>query len=184
MAAQTIKRKSNGRLAIDAVESRAADTIDVSSPAFASDGSIPDTYSDYGEGRSPELSWGDVPSGTKTIAIVAEDPDAPRTVPYTHWLLYNLPATARSVSAAVPHEESPRNLEGALQGRSSKGSIGYFGPHPPTNDPPHHYHFELFCLDAPLDLTAGANRNEVLTAMSGHVLAKGEVIGTYQAPRR
>lgn len=70
--------------------------------------------------------------------------------------------------------------EGLLQGNGSRGSAGYYGPHPPVGDPPHHYHFQLFALDAVLTLPPGANREQLLDAIKGHVLAKGELVGSYR----
>jgi Raf kinase inhibitor-like YbhB/YbcL family protein len=79
-------------------------------------------------------------------------------------------------------QEQPRltQPEGVLQGRTSRGSVGYFGPKPPVGDPPHHYHFQVFALDAKLDVPAGADRDQLLAAMQGHVLAAGELVGTYR----
>ena len=131
---------------------------------------------------SPELRWTGAPAATRTITLVVEDPDAPREIPCTHWLLYNLPGHIDELPAAIPPVDRPPRFDGAAQGRSSNGTIGYFGPHPPKDDGPHHYHFEVFCLDSPLDLAPGASRNEVMQAMAGHVLAKGEVVGVYEAP--
>lgn len=183
MAART-KDGSNGQLMIDTLESRGRTSVTVESPAFSNGAEIPDDNSDYGDGRSPELRWSGVPSGTRALALVAEDPDAPQQTPFTHWLLYNLPADVRQLPASIPQESKLPRFDGALQGRSSAGTIGYFGPHPPEDDPAHHYHFELFCLDAPLDVGPGANRDQIAKAMAGHVLAKGELVGVYEAPTR
>jgi len=183
MAAQSIGKKPDGRLAIDAVDTRAPKTATIESPAFSNGAEIPDTYSYYGEGCSPELRWSGVPSGTRSFALVVEDADAPQETPFTHWLLYNLPPNVRHLPASIPDKSIVSQL-GALQGRSSAGSIGYFGPHPPERDPAHRYHFELFCLDAPLDVGPGADRNQLLSAMAGHVLAKGDLTGLYEAPPR
>lgn len=134
-------------------------TINLESPAFASGDEVPDVHSDYGDGLSPAFRWSGVPDATQSIVLVAEDPDAPRDVPFTHWILYNMPGGTREVPASIPRELRLPQLDGALQGRSSAGAIGYLGPHPPENDPAHHYHFELFCLDAPLELGPGADRD-------------------------
>jgi Raf kinase inhibitor-like YbhB/YbcL family protein len=99
-----------------------------------------------------------------------------------HWLLYNLPPSLQSLREALPSTPRLKDLGGALQGRTSRGNIGYFGPRPPRADPPHHYHFQLFALDAMLALDPALNREQLLKAMTGHVLAAGELIGTFKAP--
>jgi Raf kinase inhibitor-like YbhB/YbcL family protein len=181
MPARTRRKQSNKALLIELVESRTAAPVTMASPSFADGAEIPDANSDYGDGLSPELRWSGVPGGTRSLALVTEDPDAPKG-PFTHWILYNLPGDLRELPPSIPSNAELPQLAGALQGRTSAGSIGYFGPHPPENDPPHHYHFELFCLDAPLPLGPGADRDQLRTALSGHVLAKGELVGTYEAP--
>ena len=122
------------------------------------------------------------PPHTRSIALIAEDPDAPLHAPFTHWLLYNLPGNISEIPPAIPRDARLLQFDGAAQGRTSNGTIGYFGPHPPKDDGPHRYHFEVFCLDSPLELGPGATRADVMRAMAGHVLAKGEVVGLYEAP--
>jgi Raf kinase inhibitor-like YbhB/YbcL family protein len=169
-------------LMIETIGGRRTPRIRVESGTFADGSAIPDVNSGYGSGQSPELRWGSTPAGTRSIALVAEDPDAPRNVPFTHWLVYNLPGTLDRLPASIPAEARLPEFEGAAQGRTSNGTIGYFGPHPPKDDRPHHYHFEVFCLDSPVNLPPGATRGELMKAMSGHVLAKGELVGVYEAP--
>ena len=174
--------KAAAKLMIETIGGRQTPRIKVESSAFAENFHMPDAHSDYGDGMSPQLRWFGVPTGTRAIALVAEDPDAPRDTPFTHWLLYNLPGDASEVPAAIPPDARLPRFKGAAQGCSSNGRIGYFGPHPPKEDGPHRYHFEVFCLDSPLDLAPGASRADVMRAMAGHVLAKGEVVGLYEAP--
>jgi Raf kinase inhibitor-like YbhB/YbcL family protein len=97
-----------------------------------------------------------------------------------HWVAYNIPATANGLPEGLPADPRLLKPAGMLQGKNSRGSIGYFGPKPPVGDPPHHYHFQLLALDALLDLKPGASRDEVLEAAKGHVIGGGEAIGTYQ----
>jgi Raf kinase inhibitor-like YbhB/YbcL family protein len=170
------------KLMIETIGGRQTPRIKVESTTFGDGRIIPDAHSDYGDGVSPDLRWSDVPPGTRAVALVAEDPDAPQPMPCTHWLLYNLPPNIHELPAALPPDERLSQFDGAAQGRASNGAIGYFGPHPPKDDAPHHYHFEVFCLDSPLDLRPGATRAELMQAMAGHVLAKGEVVGLYEAP--
>jgi Raf kinase inhibitor-like YbhB/YbcL family protein len=170
------------KLMIETIGGRRTPRIRVESGTFEEGRLIPDANSGYGEGMSPELRWSDVPPGTRAVALVAEDPDAPRGTPFTHWLLYNLPAHVSELPAAIPPDERLPQFGDAAQGRTSNDAIGYFGPHPLKDDDAHHYHFEVFCLDSPLNLRPGADRNELMQAMAGHVLAKGEVVGLYEAP--
>jgi len=169
-------------LIIETIGGRRTPRIRVESETFADGTMIPDVNSDYGDGQSPQLRWSGRPPSTRSIALVAEDPDAPRNYPFTHWLLYNLPGSLDALPGSIPQEARLPQFDGAAQGRTSNGTIGYFGPHPPKDDRAHHYHFEVFCLDSSLNLPPGATRRELMNAMSGHVLAKGELIGMYEAP--
>ena len=175
------RSEAGARLMIETIGGRRTPRITVESSTFA-DGRLPDANSDYGDGISPELRWTGSPVGTRAVVLVAEDPDAPRPTPFIHWLLYNLPGQISQLPAAIPPDARLPQFKGAAQGRASNGTIGYFGPHPPKDDGPHHYHFEVFCLDSPLNLGPGASRDDVMKAMVGHVLAKGEVVGVFEAP--
>jgi Raf kinase inhibitor-like YbhB/YbcL family protein len=142
-------------------------------------GEIPDTHSEYADGVSPQLSWNKV-EGAKSYALILEDPDAKHIRPFVHWVAYNIPGNVTSLPEGLQGQPRLSNPEGVLQGRTSRGSVGYFGPRPPVGDPPHHYHFQVFALDRELDVPPGAERDEVLKAMEGHVLAAGEIVGTFQ----
>ncbi len=150
-------------------------TIRVSSSAFQEGGAIPTPYTDDGQDASPPLQWDNVPAGTKGLALIADDPDAPRGT-WVHWVLYNLPADARSLDEGVPTTETLPN--GARQGKNDFGKIGYGGPAPPKGKP-HRYYFKLYALDAPVGLAPGATKAELLAAMKGHVLAEGQLMGKY-----
>lgn len=180
--AQLDRSEAAARLMIETIGGRRTPRIKVESGSFTEGLEIPDAHSDYGTGVSPQLRWHDAPPGTRAIALVAEDPDAPKHSPFTHWLLYNLPGDMNEIPPAIPSEARLPQFNGAAQGFTSNGTIGYFGPHPPKDDGLHRYHFEVFCLDAPLELAPGATRSELMRAMAGHVLAKGEVVGLYEAP--
>ncbi len=165
-----------GPLAVDRPETRAPTTIAVTSPAFAAGGSIPLAHSAYGAGRAPALAWSGLPAGTRSVAIMLEDPDAVSARPFVHWLAWNIdPAPAVLSEAALP--------AGARQGRNNRGSSAYFGPRPPGSKP-HHYHFQLFALDTMLALPSGASRGQLLAAMNGHVLAKGDLVGLFSGKQR
>jgi Raf kinase inhibitor-like YbhB/YbcL family protein len=152
-------------------ETATSGTLTVASPAFRADGVIPQQYSADGGNVSPPLSWSAAP-GARSYAIVVEDTDAPMPTPLAHWVVWNIPGSVTQI---------PEGLKtGAVQGRNGHGETGYAGPRPPTGDPPHHYHFQVFALDRTLDVPPSADREKLLPAFRGHVLAKGELIGTYQ----
>src|SRR5262249_3359222 len=150
-------------------------SLALTSGAFAANGPIPKRHTCDGENISPPLAWRDTPGKTAAFALIMDDPDAPSGT-FTHWLLFNLPATTRSLPEAVPTTE--RLDGGALQGKNGAGRIGYTGPCPPSGT--HHYHFSLYALDAALSLGAGASKQQVLDALKSHTLGQGQIIGTYQ----
>jgi len=148
--------------------------IKVSSTAFAEGGMIPAKYTCDEEDISPPLAWDSIPEGTKTLALVCDDPDAPMGT-WVHWVLFNLPVDISELPGNVPPE---RELEsGAKQGTNDFGRIGYGGPCPPGGT--HRYYFKLYALDAVLDLEAGARKPQLLEAMEGHILAEGQLMGRY-----
>jgi Raf kinase inhibitor-like YbhB/YbcL family protein len=155
-------------------------TFTVSSPAFKAGQAIPEEYTDYGKGRSIPLSWSNPPPGTRSIAIVMDDPDAKAPRAFVHWLIYNIPADMKSLEAGLPTKSRLDNPKGALQGSNSKKSTGYFGPRPPKGDPPHHYQIKVYALDQELKIEPGADEDTLLKAMSGHVLGQGQLMGTVQ----
>ena len=155
-------------------------TLTVSSPAIVAGGAIPPMHSEYGQGVSLPLSWSAVP-GARSYAIVMEDPDS-KPAPFVHWTAWNVPASLTALPAGLPERDrlDGPGLEGIMQGATSRGSVGYYGPRPPAGDPPHRYHVQLFALDRMLELPLGATRDQLLAAMQGHVLARGEIVGSYQ----
>jgi Raf kinase inhibitor-like YbhB/YbcL family protein len=169
-----IERAASGGKAVAISRLTANATLTVDSPDIKEGQPIPDRFSDYAGGATPILHWSAPPARAKSVAVLMEDPDAPSPEPYVHWLVYDLPATASQISATLP--------PGARQGTNSAGQAAYMGPRPPQGDPPHHYHFQVFALDAVPTLAAGADRNAFVGAATGHVLAKGEMIATYQKP--
>jgi Raf kinase inhibitor-like YbhB/YbcL family protein len=161
-------------LALDRVQARGQSMLIVTSPAFSVGGKVPMANSAYGANASPAISWSGLPAGTRSIALIVEDPDAGGPQPFVHWLAWNVNPAAGTL---------PEKSGGAVrQGRNGHGGNGYWGPHPPSG-PAHHYHFELFALDAPLTLADGADRDQLVAAMTGHVLAKGELVGLFAAPK-
>jgi Raf kinase inhibitor-like YbhB/YbcL family protein len=151
-------------------------TLELSSSAFKEGETIPRQYTRDGDDTSPPLRWADPPEGTKSFALICDDPDAPSGT-FTHWVLFNLPPDTRELKAAIPTRETLDS--GAKQGKNDFGKIGYGGPAPPKGKP-HHYYFKLYALDTTLDLPAGASKEKVPAAMKGHVLAEGRLMGLYQ----
>ena len=151
-------------------------TIRVVSSAFAGRQMIPDKYSAYFADVSPQISWSNVPRNAQSIVVMMEDPDA-TLKPVTHWLAANIAANVTGLPENVAKTEM---ANGAMQGANHNGKIGYYGPQPPPADKPHNYHFQVFALDTRLNLPSGYNRQALLDAMRGHVIAKGELVGTYQ----
>ncbi len=150
-------------------------TIELSSPSFREGETLPKQFTGDGRDVSPSLRWADPPDGTKALALVCDDPDAPRGT-WVHWVLYDFPADARKLDEGVPPEEEFGN--GAKQGKNDFGTIGYRGPAPPPGKA-HRYFFNLYALDAPTNLRPGATKKQLLDAIKGHVLAEGRLMGRY-----
>ena len=150
-------------------------TVVLKSTAFQEGQPIPKQYTGDGEDASPPLTWSGVPDATKSQALICEDPDAPRGT-WTHWVLFNLPAEARELPEKVPARETLP--DGSVQGKNDFKKIGYGGPAPPPGMP-HRYYFKLYALDTRPDPKPGATRQQLLTAMSGHIVGQGQLMGTY-----
>ncbi|HUV65588.1 MAG TPA: YbhB/YbcL family Raf kinase inhibitor-like protein [Sedimentisphaerales bacterium] len=149
--------------------------IELTSSAFKEGGMIPAKYTCDDEDVSPPLQWGEVPEGTKSIALICDDPDAPMGT-WVHWVLFNLPGATTSLAEKVPTDKTLAN--GARQGTNDFHKIGYGGPCPPGGT--HRYFFKIYALDTQLDLQAGANKQQLLKAMQGHILAEGQLMGRYK----
>lgn len=148
----------------------------VISPAFASNQPIPQQYTGQGDDVSPPLQWSGAPPQTKCFALICEDPDAPLGT-FIHWVMFNIPPAQVVLGENVAKTGSLK--DGSRQGKNSFGNIGYNGPMPPPGKP-HRYYFKVYALDTTLDLGAGVGKKDLLHAMKGHVLAEGELMGTYQ----
>ena len=149
------------------------ENFSLTSKVFKQGDMIPSKYTCDGEDVSPPLSWGNVPGGTKTLALIVDDPDAPGGI-FTHWVLFNLPVTLTSLPEGVPGLDRLDN--GGTQGKNNFGRKGYGGPCPPKR---HTYRFILYALDTELTLKPGATRENVLKAMEGHILTRAELDGKY-----
>ena len=148
----------------------------LSSSAFKAGAQIPRAHTCEGADASPALSWSGAPSGTKSFALIADDPDAPVGT-WVHWVLYDLPGDITELPQGVPADDTLRS--GAKHGVNDFRRVGYGGPCPPPGKP-HRYFFKLYALDAATNLKPRATKADVLRAVEGHVLAQAELMGTYK----
>jgi Raf kinase inhibitor-like YbhB/YbcL family protein len=142
--------------------------LKITSSAFQEGGNIPSKFTCDGSDTSPSLQITGVPSGAKSLVLIADDPDAPGGL-FTHWLLWNIPPQTNSIAEG----SAPKGVQGA----NDFGKTGYGGPCPSPGT--HRYSFKVFALDRELELRSGANRSQVDAAMKGHVIAQGELVGRY-----
>jgi hypothetical protein len=141
-------------------------TLTVKSPAFPSNSAIPAKYTCEGDNINPELQIGDIPKEAKALALIVEDPDAPKGT-FDHWIMWNIPVT----------DKIKENTATGMQGQNGRNESKYYGPCPPSGT--HHYHFKVYALDEKLDLPASATKQQLLDAMEEHTLATGELVGLY-----
>lgn len=149
-------------------------SLTLSSPSFAAYGAIDARYTCEGEDTSPVLVWSGVMAEAKSLALIMDDPDAPRAGGWVHWVLYNLPPTSTGLPGACKSVNLP---EGTLEGLNDWHKTGYGGPCPPKGR--HRNYFTLYALDAVLPDLKQPNKGQLLRAMEGHVLSKAELMGTY-----
>ena len=154
--------------------------LTLTSTAFAPNGTIPADHTCDGSDRSPALAWTDTPAGTKSFALIVDDPDAPDPaapkMTWVHWVLYNLPASATGLAEGV------RQLPtGTREGKNDWKRTGYGGPCPPVGR--HRYFFKLYALSAELADLGEPTKADLEKAMAGHILDRAELVGTYQRPR-
>ncbi len=149
-------------------------SISLTSSAFPDGKTIPAKHTCDDKDISPSLRWSDPPEGTQSFVVICDDPDAPSGT-WVHWLLYNIPGDTRSLPEAVPI--APNLANGSSNGKNSWNNYGYGGPCPPSGT--HLYVFKIYALDTVLNIDAGANRKILYKIMEEHVLARGELTGTY-----
>jgi Raf kinase inhibitor-like YbhB/YbcL family protein len=160
--------ESNGG---SAVENATLAKLELTSDAFQDGRPIPTQYTCDGADQTPALKWGEPPAGTKSFALVIDDPDAPSGT-FRHWGVFDIPASARSIGGGQRVGTEVTN---------DFGKPGYGGPCPPKGHGPHHYHFKLFALDADmLGVSPNAKVIDVEKAAAQHAIAQGELIGTYE----
>jgi hypothetical protein len=152
-----------------------SEKLELTTTAFRPGGTIPMPYTCSGENISPSLSWNQPPARTRSLVLIVDDPDAPAGT-WVHWVVYNLPASARNLPEHVPAGDAMAG--GGKQGVNDFPMNGYGGPCPPPGKP-HRYFFRLYALDTELDLRAPVHRRDVDAAMQGHVLAQAELMGLF-----
>ena len=153
--------------------------LTVTSTSFANNGVLAEAYTQNGQNKSPALSWTSGPADTQSYVVLAEDTGVKRAEPIDHWVIYDIPANTTMLPEGLGVEAKLVSPMGAMQGKNIANKVGYIGPKPPAGET-HPYHFEVFALDKKLDLLPDkTNRNAVVSAMKGHVLAQGEMIGQY-----
>ncbi|HEU4744737.1 MAG TPA: YbhB/YbcL family Raf kinase inhibitor-like protein [Anaerolineales bacterium] len=151
-------------------------SLELTSDAFMNGQSIPAKYACTGRNISPALAWTEPPSGTQSFALIVDDPDAPMGT-WVHWVLFNIPADSRSLQEDLPITGKNIDPNAIYVGKNSSGNIGYDGPCPPSGS--HRYFFKLYALDTLISLLPGATKEQVLREMEGHILAQGELMGTF-----
>jgi Raf kinase inhibitor-like YbhB/YbcL family protein len=149
--------------------------ITITSTAFSEGGMIPKDYTCDGKDISPPMAWAGVPEGTKSFAIICDDPDAPVGT-WVHWVLFNIPVTVSELPQSVPPDKVSEN--GARHGINDFRKFGYGGPCPPGGT--HRYYFKIYALDTELTQEPGLTKAELLEAMKGHILAEGQLMGRYK----
>jgi len=157
--------------------------IRLTSPAFAEGGPIPKKYTGEGEDVSPPLEWSNLPEGTRQLALICDDPDAPTPEPWVHWVIYKIPADSAGLPENVAKAAALQQPPGALQGKNSwpaGQTVGYRGPMPPPGHGRHRYFFKLYALRSELSIGPGASKEQLLAAMKGEILDEGQLVGTYQ----
>jgi Raf kinase inhibitor-like YbhB/YbcL family protein len=153
----------------------------LTSTAIDPEGRIDRRYAAEGDNLSPPLAW-DAVEGAGAYALIVEDPDAPRETPFVHWLAWNIPGEATALPEGLPNAPRLMTPQDMVQGRNDAGSSGWYGPKPPAGHGPHHYHFQLFALDGPLDLHPDADVRTLVDAIKGRTLAQGDLVGVFETP--
>jgi Raf kinase inhibitor-like YbhB/YbcL family protein len=147
--------------------------LELKSKDFKHNEKIPMKFTCDGDNSAPTLYWDGVPKNAKSLALICDDPDAPKKI-WVHWVIFNIPLSITQLDATFGEKKEIGEIR---QGINSNNKIGYDGPCPPSGT--HHYHFTLYALDKKLDLKAGATKEQLLNAMKGHVVATAELIGLY-----
>jgi Raf kinase inhibitor-like YbhB/YbcL family protein len=150
----------------------------LSSPALPPGEDVPRKFTADGQDLSPLLEWTEPPAGTKSFALIVDDPDAPAGT-WVHWVLTGIPSGTRKLPEGIDARPKPDGLGGATNGKNNFGKLGYGGPSPPPGKP-HRYYFKLYALDTMVETAPGASKADAVAAMKGHILAEAELMRTYR----
>ena len=181
MAQETHPEHSGETITILKVQPRDQRGIAVTLPTQDTDGRLPDRCSAYHDNISPPVEWEDV-EGAEYYALIVEDPDAPRELPFVHWMIWNIPGTHNALPEGIANDPHLVTPQAATQGKNDSGGYGWFGPLPPRGHGVHRYYFQLFALDGPLEMGPDTPLIELLNALKAHTIAEGDAVGTYEAP--
>ncbi len=163
-------------LATKLAPARGGERLRVTSPAFTPGEAIPERFTQNGDNMSPSIEWTKGPVGTRAYVVLAEDSGVMRPEPIVHWVMYDINPALTRLPQDMPADPK---MDSGMQGKNIAGKMGYIGPKPPAGQT-HPYHFEVFALNAKLNLDpATADRNAVVAAMKGKVLASGDLVGVY-----
>ena len=150
-------------------------------PVQEADGRLPDRYTAYYANISPPLRWTAVPDA-KAWAVIVEDPDAPFEEPFVHWMIWNIPGELTALPESIGNEPRPITPQNAVQGLNGRQGHGWFGPRPPVGHGVHRYYFQVFALNAAIDMGPDTPLVELLNALKARTIAQGEMMATYEAP--
>jgi Raf kinase inhibitor-like YbhB/YbcL family protein len=162
-------------LATKLAPARGGGKLRVTSPAFAVGDAIPDRFTQNGDNMSPSIEWTKGPTGTRSYVVLAEDAGVNRQEPIVHWVMYDINPAITRLPQGMPTDGK---VDDGVQGKNIAGKTGYVGPKPPAGQT-HPYHFEVFALNTKLNLEPNADRDAVVAAMKGKVLASGDLVGNY-----
>ncbi len=154
--------------------------LTVTSPGFKNGQPLSKSYSGEGVDHSPRIEWTSLPKGTKELALVCEDPDAPDSEPWVHWVVYKIPVSLHGLPQGIGRSGGADAPPGVIQGLNSFGRSGYNGPAPPPGHGWHRYFFTVYALKSQLPAKAGLSKSELLKAMKGHILAEARIMGKYK----
>jgi Raf kinase inhibitor-like YbhB/YbcL family protein len=169
--------------ALIAVVAAQAPALTLTSPAFKDSAPLPLTYTGYGDFKSPPLAWSGAPKGTREFVLVVEDADVPMARFAVHWVLYDIPSTVSSLPSTTVDRASrthPTPVKGASQGANAMKSTGYLPPRPFAGSGLHHYVFTLYAVDFDLTLPEGATKDQVLSAIKGHVVGEAKLVALFE----
>lgn len=158
-----------------------AGDIPMASAAVDDGGWLDPVYSKAQDNTSPPLEWTAVLEA-ETYVLIVEDPDAPMEKPFIHWMLWNIPGQLTSLPANIAKTLHPEGIEGVMQGENTLGEHGWTGMDPPQGHGVHHYHFQLFALNMRLNFGPNTRLEELVNALRGATIAKGELVGLYEIP--